>query len=316
MRIPVLLGLLAAAGGAIFLGRRAALKEDIDWEDAPRPGAIADIDGYSVHYIDRGSGPAMVLIHGFGGQTYNYRKLIPWFARSHRVIALDLKGYGYSERDAATDLSQTGQVRMLEALLGRLGVTRATFVGHSMGGAVVQRFAAAKPDMCDALVLIASVAGDEARSMRRAPVPAFILRPLLPVLGGLASSRLLKMSFYDQSTVTEEHREEYLRPARLKGSMDGLLAMMKQSRADEPIAFDRITMPVLLIYGAQDQIVPLAKAQEIRAHLPQARLVVIDRAAHLLLEERGEECARAMEDFLRDERIPGGPTSAGAAAVV
>ena len=95
-------GLLAAIGGVLLLGRRFALKEDIPWDDAPRPGAIADVEGYQVHYIDRGDGPAMVFIHGFGGQTYNYRKLIPRFARTHRVIAVDLKGYGYSQRDAST----------------------------------------------------------------------------------------------------------------------------------------------------------------------------------------------------------------------
>ena len=293
--------LTAAVGGALMLNRKTALREDIPWEDAPRPGSIAEIDGYKVHYIDRGDGPAMVLIHGFGGQTYNYRKLIPRFAAGHRVIAVDLKGYGYSERDASTDLSATGQVRMLRALLAQLGVQRAVFVGHSMGGAIVQRFASTHPEMCEALVLIASVAGDEARRRRMVMLPRPILRPLLPVFGKMVSSQLLKYSFYDQSFATEADREEYLRPARLKGSMDGLLAIIEEGRRDEPIAYERIDVPVLLIYGAQDRVVPLAKAREVRAHLPQARLVVIERAAHLLLEERAEECARAIEDFLREQ---------------
>jgi len=300
--LSLLFALVAAVIGAIFLRRKVALREDIDWEDAPRPGALATIDGYDVHYIDRGDGPAMVMVHGFGGQTYNYRKLIPWFARTYRVIAVDLKGYGYSKRDASTDLTHTGQVRMLHGLLGHLGIDRAVFVGHSMGGAVVQRFAATYPEMCEALVLIASVAGDEARGMRRMPVAGPLLRPLLPVLGKMLSSQLLRYSFYDQGFVTAEDREEYLRPARLKGSMDGLLEMMKQARHDPPIAYDRITMPVLLIYGAQDRVVPLERARRIREHLPQARLVVVERAAHLLLEERAEECARAIEDFLREVR--------------
>ena len=84
--------------------------------------------------------------------------------------------------------------------------------------------------------------------------------------------------------------------------MDGLLEMMKQARFDDPICYPCIKAPVLLIYGAQDRVVPLARARAVREHLPQARLVVIERAAHLLLEERGEECARAIEDFLREHQ--------------
>ena len=108
----------------------------------------------------------MVLVHGFGGQTYSYRRLIPGFARDHRVIAVDLKGYGYSERNPHTGLTHTAQATMLKSLLDRLGVARATFVGHSMGGAVVQRFAVAYPEMVDALVLAASASADERVSRR------------------------------------------------------------------------------------------------------------------------------------------------------
>jgi hypothetical protein len=77
-------------------------------------------------------------------------------------------------------------------------------------------------------------------------LPRFMLRPLLPVLGGLTARRLLKYSYYDQSLLTEEVRDEYIRPTRLKGSLDGLMAMMQQARIDEPFDYSRITMPALL----------------------------------------------------------------------
>jgi pimeloyl-ACP methyl ester carboxylesterase len=300
-KIPIIGGLLAAIA-AFVLGRRVALREDIDWTDAPRPGALVDIDGYGVHYIDRGEGPAIVLVHGFGGQTYSYRKLIPALARDHRVIAVDLKGYGYSQRDATTDLSHTGQVAMLRKLLRRLGIDRAVLVGHSMGGFVVQRFAATHPEACEAIVLAASVSGDEMGGprARRLPVARFLLRPLLPILGGITARRLLKYAYYDESQLTDEVREEYIRPTRLKGSMDGLLAMMQQAKNDAPIDYARITMPALLLYGAADRVVPLKAATRLRERIPQARLVVIERAGHLLLEEKGDECERAIRDFLRE----------------
>jgi pimeloyl-ACP methyl ester carboxylesterase len=272
-----------------------------------------DIDAYGVHYVDQGEGPALLLIHGFGGQTFQYRHQIPYFARTHRVIAVDLKGFGYSERDPNAGLSHTDQVAMLRELLDRLGVHRAAVVGHSMGGAVAQRFAVMHPDMVEALVLAATMPADQRfrGAGRGRGVPSFLLRPFLPRLASFAASRLLAAGFYDESNLTDEIREEYIRPARLKGSMDGLMHMMRDARDDSPVDLARIVVPVLLLYGAHDRVAPLSLAQEIRQRIPHARLTVIERAAHLLLEERPDECNRAIADFLR-ESVPA--TTAGAPA--
>ena len=310
MNKRVMVGAAAMVAGAMAL-RHVGLREDIDWELAEKPGSVIELDGYRVHYIDRGAGPAIVLIHGFGGQTYSFRNILPILERDHRVIAVDLKGYGYSERDAGAGLSHTDQVAMLKALLEKLGVTHAVFVGHSMGGVIVQRFAAAHPEMVDALVLAASGTGEE-RFNRRLP-PAILLRPILPVLARLTAQRLLTASYYDKSVLTADVRAEYNRPAHLIGSMNGLLAIMHDAAQDVPIDVSRITMPVLLLHGADDRIVPLRASQRIRERLPQARLIVLDRAGHMLLEERPQEAARAILDFLRDT-APARRASAPAAA--
>ncbi len=180
-RTLLALGVVAAAGAVVW--RRLSLRETLDWDDVPKPGRLIDIDGYRVHYVDQGAGPAIVLVHGFGGQTANYAQLMPLLAADHRVIAVDLKGYGYSERDARAGLSATDQVTMLRQLLDRLGVARAVFVGHSMGGGIVQRFAATYPDAVEALVLMASVSGEERLpghlppSGAAAPIPAAVREP-------------------------------------------------------------------------------------------------------------------------------------------
>jgi pimeloyl-ACP methyl ester carboxylesterase len=295
---------LGGLAAAFTLLRRRSLHEDLEWDDLEKTGHIVDIDGYGVHVVDQGEGPAMLLIHGFGGQTFQYRHQIPHFAREYRVIAVDLKGFGYSERDASTRLSHTDQVAMLRTLLDRLGVERVTIVGHSMGGAVAQRFAATYPAMVDALVLAASMPAD--RRLRRGMAPGFLLRPALPLLAPVAASRLLSAGFYDPANLTDEVREEYLRPARIKGSLDGLMRMMQDARSDPPVELARITMPVLLLFGAHDRVAPLAMAQQIRERIPHARLTVIERAAHLLLEERPDECNTAIADFLREAAIAPG----------
>jgi pimeloyl-ACP methyl ester carboxylesterase len=172
-------------------------------------------------------------------------------------------------------------------------------IGHSMGGGIALRFAATHPEMVDALVLAASVTGEE-RMGARGRAPTRLLRPVLPLLGGFASSRLLSMLYYDKTKITPDVEAEYFRPARLKGSMDGLMKMMGDRASDSPVDDARVTAPVLLLAGAHDQVVPLRSAQRLRERLPHARIVVIEEAAHGLLEERPEECAREIDRFLRD----------------
>ena len=288
----------AAAIGAAALLRRGGLREDLEWREIVKAGHVMDIDAYGVHYLDNGDGPGLLLIHGFGGQTFQYRHQVPYFSRTHRVIVPDLKGFGYSERDANAGLSHSDQVAMLRTLLDRLGITRVAIVGHSMGGAVAQRFAATYPEMVDALVLAASMPAD--RPPRSPRLPGVLLRPVLPLLAGAAASRLLAAGFNDPSLLTEDVREEYLRPARIKGSMDGLMQMMKDARSDQPVDLSRIAMPVLLLFGAHDPVATLGMAKQIRERIPHARLTVIERAAHLLLEEQPDACNRAIADFLRE----------------
>lgn len=294
----VLLAIVSILSGVWFL-RRFGLKETIDWRDAGKPGRVVDIGGYGVHIVERGGGPrTMVLIHGFGASTFSWRELIPHFERDFRIIAVDLKGFGYSERAADAGLAAMDQIAMLRALLGQLGVSRAVVAGHSMGGGVAQRFAAAYPEMVEALILAASITGEE--RIARMRMPAWLVRPFAPLIGALTASRLLQLCYYDKSYLTPGVREGYMRPTRIRGSLDGLLAMMRDAEADPPIDAARITAPVLLLYGAHDRVVPLKSGQHIRERIPQARLVVIDRAAHNFIEERHEECAAAISDFLAE----------------
>jgi pimeloyl-ACP methyl ester carboxylesterase len=300
MRIPVIAGLAVIAGAAYFGARKLAVRETLDWEAVEKPGKLIDVDAYRVHYVEAGSGPAILMLHGFGGTTASYREMISRLARDHRCIAVDLKGFGYSERDATTGLSHTDQVAMLVSLLDRLGVDRAVVIGHSMGGAVAQRFGATHPERVEALVLAATVPADR-RMGRSAIRVAGAFRPVLTLLEGFAARALLRSSFHDPSLLTPELRDMYLRPAHIRGSRDGLMKMIADSaERDEPVDLSRLTMPVLILAAAHDRIGTLAMAQAIRERIPHARLVVIERAAHLLLEERPDDCVNAIRDFLRD----------------
>lgn len=297
MRIVTpLLALLAGIAALLGLRRLFGARETVDWRKAERPGRIEQVDGVGLHVVERGSGPAVILLHGFGGHTYSFRYTIPALAKTRRVIAVDLKGFGYSERPPESDYSQGAQARLVVALMDRLGVEKAALVGHSLGGGVAMRVAAGWPERVERLALAASVPGDRFRWLLPPATP--LLKPFLPLFSRIVSRRLLSISVYDRSFLTEEVRDCYRAPLRLRGSMRGLYQMIRDARKDKPIDFGRITMPVRILWGERERVLPRWFRDRLRKRLPQSKTVTIARAGHLLLEERPDECNAALMEFL------------------
>ena len=116
------------------------------------------------------SGPAVALLHGFGGSTFSYRWTVPALAKRYHTIAIDLKGFGYSDRGPRGDYSHPEQARLIAGLLDQLGVTKAVLVGHSMGGSVALRLAARSPDRVEGLALINSEAATPSCGCRARPI--------------------------------------------------------------------------------------------------------------------------------------------------
>lgn len=294
MRIPKLfLGLAAAVGSALTLRWLLRSDETIDWQDAPRPGRITRVNGVGIHYIDLGRGPAVVLIHGFGGHTFSYRYNIPALAEHHRVIALDLKGFGYSERPEHGDYSLAAQAQLVLGLMDELGIQSASVVGHSMGGEVAMRVAEAAPERVENLVLVASVSGDRFPTLPPTPV----IKPFMPFLGRLTARFLLKRGFYDRTKLTDEVREGYRAPRRVRGFMDGVYQLLRDARHDPPIEFEKITQPALILWARAEKL-PASILTRLRKHLPHAEVRYVEEAGHMLLEEKPESVNREILRFI------------------
>jgi pimeloyl-ACP methyl ester carboxylesterase len=144
--------LLVVAGGLVLVTLLATRRAE---RLAPPLGQFRDVPGGRIHYTDQGSGSALVLIHGLGGNLRNFAPaLVDHLARTHRVIALDRPGSGYSTTSGATpDLH--GQAAMVAALIEALDPGPVTLVGHSLGGALSLALVAARPDLVAALALVA-----------------------------------------------------------------------------------------------------------------------------------------------------------------
>ena len=157
MRRWVLLaaGAAAAAGAVGFAARRAALKAE---EKYPPQGEFVSVGKTRVHYVRKGSGPAMILIHGAGGTMRDYTfSLMDKLAKTHTVIAFDRPGHGYTDTIHENGESPIEQARLLHAAAEKLVVGKATIMGYSFGGIVALAWALEHPETVDGLVLVSAV---------------------------------------------------------------------------------------------------------------------------------------------------------------
>lgn len=305
------LGALALAGVALAAINAAARsgirrREDIDLENAGAPGRYLDIGGQRVHYVDIGSGPALMLIHGWNGSTFSMRRTIPELSGQYRVIAVDLPGYGFSSR-TAPDYSTKAQAAVVSALMDHLGIQQAAVLGHSMGGGVAMRLSLDKPQRIDRLILVSSVTPREIRQARF----GFLFRPLMPLIGAALVrrsmiERALRRVVHDPALVTPEMVDGYFRPLRVKGHLRSQMAALNARRAEPPYDPAQITQPVLLLWGEHDRVIPPSTGLALAEQLPNARVALIRAAAHLALEEQPAECNRLIRQFL-DQPLEEGP---------
>jgi len=302
-RLLLLGGLVVGAVAALWAYARwlVGCCENLDLADAPKPGEMIRLDDAAIHYVDRGQGAPLVLIHGLGGRIYNFRYNIPVLSEHLRVVALDLKGFGYSERPAAGDYSLTAQARLVGELMDRLGIARAAILGHSMGAAIALRLAATCPEKVDRLILVGSAPPNGMVPRFAASLP---LRPLLRLGAALVlhqprvRERVLRQGFYDPAFLSPEMLEEFRRSACIRGSTNAIASLLSDAARDEPVDLSRVGQPVLLLWGEGDRWTNLRVARRLADELPDARLQGIGRARHMVLEERAEEANEAILAFL------------------
>jgi pimeloyl-ACP methyl ester carboxylesterase len=277
-----------------------------------------EVDGHQIYVEQEGSesGDAVVLLHGFGTSSYSWRRVAPEMARSFRVVAPDLFGFGWTERphDAAS-YTREGQVRMVLGVLRALGIRRAQFVGHSYGGALTLYLAARHPEIVSSIVLVDSAAPSYPEDRRTRLANLRLLdRLLLPM--ALRPHRVragLLDSIHDRSLVTPELVQAYLDRLRVEGEDDayyGLTARLppglRGDRAAGPATWDvdlrTIAMPALVVWGSDDRVIPVRDGSKAARLLPRGEFAAIPKSGHMLMEDRPEELLRLVMPFLSAHR--------------
>jgi pimeloyl-ACP methyl ester carboxylesterase len=285
--------------------------EDTDLAAVVKPGQEVLVGGVRLHYVEAGEGPPLLLLHGLNGSTFSFRLLMPYLARHFRTIAVDLKGFGYSDRPSSGDYSLGAQARLVAGFLDALGIDRAFVLGHSLGGAVAMRLALASPERVERLILVSAADDSE---LRRGLRSARLVRPLLPVVAAFTvqNQRFRRMSLrsacYDPAFITPEIMEGYMAPTRIRGHLHALGSLMVDRRRDAPLDAASITQPTLIMWGSADRWIASSHGERLRALIPSSSFVLIEKAGHLVLEEQPQECSRVIIDFLKAE---GGASPSG-----
>ena len=287
----------------------------IDWRRHQRWVALP---GGPVNVIERGEGPPLVLVHGHSGRWANWLANIPSLSREHRVIAMDLPGFGHSPmpREPIT-IENYG--RTLDALMDRLDITAAPVVGNSMGGFAAAELAIKFPPRVERLVLVSAAGlatkylGLSTEFMRRRSYVA--LTRVINLYAGIPEARaetLVRRPRLRRKVleIVARHPEclsgpmafELMRGAGKPGAADATDAIMNYDYRDR---VSEIVCPTLIVWGRNDRVVPVSSAEEYHRLIERSRVDLFDDTGHVAMLERPSRFNTALETFLDEAPADG-----------
>jgi pyruvate dehydrogenase E2 component (dihydrolipoamide acetyltransferase) len=258
---------------------------------------FTEVGGLRVRYADRGFGDSVVLLlHGFGGDLGNWMFNLDSLAEKHRVLALDLPGHGESVK-TNVDPSLSGMATFVSKFLDVLSVSTVNVVGHSMGGAIAMQLASDSPETVRSLGLICSAGlGPDINSD--------YLRGFVEAQTHQELKLVLQQLFADESLVNLQLVNDILNYKRIDGVEATLNALSETliSAGEQTFLTDNIVasgIPVLVIWGKQDRIIPVSHAQNYSAAGGSCvEVEIFDSAGHMVQMEKAHDVNRSLLNFL------------------
>ena len=261
----------------------------------------------SLYAEEHGEGAPVLLVHGLGASTFTWRHIVRPLARRHRVIALDLKGFGRSEKPFGTHYAATDQAALVSAFIRKRKLEGVTLVGHSFGGTVALLTALElddEPWRIKRLVVIDAPAleqdfGDAAELLRVPGVPNVAMTATPPEI---MARLLLRLVSAPGRAIPERDIRGYAAPFYDLGSRHAFIATAQAIFDDNTrtmgARYRAISQPTLLVWCGRDRIVPLRTGRRLARLIPDARLAVIGRCNHLPQDEVPEALLAKLRPFL------------------
>jgi pimeloyl-ACP methyl ester carboxylesterase len=309
---------IGGAVGALVAWKLVSRPGTVDWENVSdlvphsENSHFVEIDGATVHYQEFGDAadPTLLLIHGFTASAYVWRTVAPMLAEQEfHVVAVDLIGFGYSDKPAWFDYTIGAQARMISRFMNRLGIGRAIVVGSSYGGAVALTLALDYAERVEKLVLVDAVINDEVTNhpiMRLTKIPGLgeVLTPLL------VDSKMF-MKYRMQGTIapvnhhliTRDRIESIIRPLKAK---DGHYAVLRSGRNWDANRIEEdahlVNHPTLIIWGEEDHVIPIHCGEKLYNSVLNSRFVVLKNCGHVPQEEKPELFTSLVSGFCHDRK--------------
>lgn len=291
-------------------------------------GNFIDINGYQGYYIDRDAQneQVIVFIHGFGASSSSWKpvidKLSGYFTNTSsfdpegnvvddrssedgfRYIAIDLKGFGLTEKDFRQDHSHKAQAEYVDAILDSLGVQNAIFVGHSMGGNVLAHYATLYPEKVDQMILVAPAIVYEDRSpfnITHIPPIKRIVQHIMTRSVDRAFIESTYIKAYGSNDIDKAMVDAYYTPLSIKDWELSLIALTRDSSRNsvDPKMISQNT-PLTVVWGEKDTVVPIEQSDKLLSIFPEARFETYEDTGHLPHEQRVEDFANLVLELTID----------------
>lgn len=276
-----------------------------EWSEKHAPGKFIDLDGKHTHYIEIGSGPPLILIHGFFFDTYMWNRNIDALAANFKVYALDLWGFGYSSREPL-DYGYPLYTQQLGLFLDAMGIQSASLMGQSVGGGTIINYTVSNRSRVNRIVLV------DAAGMPN-PLPPMGRISNLPGIGeamyALKGDFMRRLTLgntfvHDKTTITDDFFDNATRFHKIAGSNEVMLNITRRdffgtlkSKIETLATMD---VPTLIVWGREERGIPLSTGKRMHEILDGSRFEVIDQAGHCPNIDQPDVFNRLVLDFLSE----------------
>ena len=274
-----------------------------EWADKYAQGKFIDLDGHMTHYVEKGEGEPVILIHGFNYDCNMWAENMDALAEEFRVFAIDLWGFGYSTREPL-DYGYPLYAEQVLKFMDSLDIKNTSLVGQSMGGGTAIMFCTQHRDRVNKLLLV-----DPAGMPNPLPLVGKVFK--LPKVGefflrlktdAVRKKNLEDLWIHNKGLITEDYFDNVTRFQKVKGTTEALMAIIRKdfidTLSDKIHDLSQMDVPILIIWGREDKAVPLHCGEEMCEILDNSRMEVIENAGHVPNYEQSETFNRIAVDYL------------------
>lgn len=307
-KVIIVFLLLISITVVLLFGHRDIPLEKLKAKYGNKPSSFIEVDGMNVHYRDEGNQTdsiPIVLIHGTASSLHTFDAWTDSLKKTYRVIRMDLPAYGLTGAFPDRNYSMAHYTSFVKDFLAALNIKKCVLAGNSLGGQIAWNFTLEQTEMVTKLILI-DAAGFPIHS-KSVPLAFRIGRtPVLNKLLTYITPRFIVKGsienvYYDKSKVTDSLVDRYYELTLREGNRQAFVDRFKKSEnSNDTLALNNIQQPTLILWGANDLLIPVENAYKFQEYLPNDKLVILDSAGHVPMEEKPIESLEPVLKFLKN----------------